>query len=400
MSPVLYSLYCWLLLLSSFQEKTESQEKTKQKHYHKVHSEAIVVDGHNDILMRVMAGERVDVLTSKGHSDLPRFRAGGVDAQVFSIWVPPEYDEKKEAWKYANNEIDSLDAIIVRNPDAIMYVRNGAELRQAVKQGKLAAIIGIEGGHAIENSAEKLVAFHRRGLRSFGLTWNNSTTWASSSKDESEGKKQKGLTDFGKSLVRFCDSLGILIDISHLGSESVKDVLATSRNPIIASHSACTSLRDHHRNLTDDQLRAIAKNGGVVMVNFYPSFIKSGIPKNSVALTAGLQKRMNALKGSDHMIPESKFRERLKIIREAKRKGLATIDDVIAHIEHVIRVAGIDHVGLGSDFDGIDHAPLGLGEVNELPNLTRAFLQKGYPPSDIEKILGLNFLRVFERVCR
>lgn len=410
-SPVTYSvlhrracllaLLCALIALpcaSGIAQKSETSDAGRD--YLRVHRDAIVVDGHNDVLMRVMAGDRIDARSGKGHSDLDRFLLSGQDAQVFSVWVPEKYGETAAASKYANTEIDSLLAILGRNPGKATLVRNAEEFGKAVREGRLAAIIGMEGAHPLCASRQNLIACYRRGLRSLGLTWNNSTSWASSARDESEGKGNPGLTRAGKSMIALLDSLGVLIDISHLGARAVADVLATTRNPVIASHSACAALRQHYRNLTDDQLRAIAKNGGVVMVNYFPVFIKPGVTSKTLDQSERYRKQLLALRNSRNEYTRSGLKKRAALIAEARKHGLATIDDVVAHIEHIIAVAGIEHVGLGSDFDGIDFAPVGLGDVTDLPMLTRALMDAGHSADDVRKILGGNFLRVFSAVCK
>ena len=362
-----------------------------------MHAEAVVVDGHNDLLSAVMRGQSMETRRARGHSDLPRFREGGLDVQLFSVWVAPAHIQRGDAYAWAVAEIDSLTAIAKRNREGFTIVRNSRELDAAVQSSKLAGIIALEGGHPVGSSTADILALYKRGLRVFGLTWNNSTAWAGSAKDEASGVRSTGLTEYGKSVVRLLDSLGVVIDISHLGPKSTEDVLRTTKHPVIASHSSCAALCAHPRNLTDAQLRSLAANDGVAMINYFPLYLKAQLPKGTAALCAQYEKKLSALRGSSS---DAALPARDRIVAEAATRGLPTILDVVEHIEHAIRTAGIDHVGLGSDFDGIAFLPVGLGDVTALPFLTRELLRRGYSEDDVRKLLGGNFLRVFARVCR
>ncbi|MAT38438.1 MAG: dipeptidase [Ectothiorhodospiraceae bacterium] len=370
--------------------------KAQETSFLKLHFDAIVADGHNDILMRIMDGFDAGERSEKGHSDLPRFIEGGLDIQLFSVWVPMRIHNAGKAFEYANAEIDALEKLLGAHPQAGMKVLDQTDLEQALSEGKLAAIVAIEGGHAAEGSLEKVRELYRRGVRMFGLTWNNSTPWSASSKDESAGRRA-GITPEGEKLIGLLDSLGVMIDVSHSGEQAFWDLLKLTKNPIVASHSACIQLRHHHRNLTNMQLRAFAKNGGIVMVNFFPGFIKSNMPKNKKALVSQYNARLAELRSGESL--ESSLKAWDAIVEEAAKKGLPTILDVADHIDHAVKFAGIDHVGLGSDFDGIPYPPIGLKDVTYLPMLTRELLKRGYSESDVRKILGENFVRVFTRVC-
>ncbi len=386
------SLLFYPLIAIFFVFTTQSHEALR------IHKEAIVVDGHNDLLMSVMQGENIEKRRDSGQSDLVRLREGGVDAQVFSIWVPPATTHERGYSGYADEEIDSLDAIIARNRDRVKKVTNIAELRECLRQGKLACLYGMEGGHPLENRMENLYHFFQRGIRYMGLTWNNSTSWATSARDEATGKKG-GLTSFGRKIVHAMDSLGMLIDISHLGPTAVREVLAETGNPVIASHSSCDFLAHHYRNLTDDQLRAIAGNGGVVMVNFFPRFIDSSVTKAEMRKLKRFASEWKTIAKKFANNPERRAKERRKFLATRYPQVHATLRRVVDHIDHVVLVAGIDHVGIGSDFDGISVAPLGLEDVTHLPELTAELLRRGYSETNIKKILGGNFIRVFSRVC-
>jgi membrane dipeptidase len=368
-----------------------------QEDFLTLHQSAIVVDGHNDVLGRVMSGGEMESWNTRGHSDLPRFRAGGLDVQVFSIWVPSR-EKGEAAWRFALAEIDSLHAIARRNPTTLEIVTNAAQLQRAVKTGKIAGIIGLEGGRCIDGKRGRILELYQRGLRSFGLTWNYSSDWATCSKDEASGKVKGGLSPKGKDFIRLLDSLGVLIDVSHLGERSFWDVINTSKHPILASHSACKALRNHHRNLTDAQLRAVAKSGGVVMINFFPGFIKAGLSQARIKSSKAMTEEHTQLK-KKHPARDAAYLKAVdKLIARAEAQKLATLRTLADHIDHAVRIAGIEHVGLGSDFDGIGFTPVGLADVTDLPLLTRELRRRGYSPTACRSILGENFHRIFSQI--
>ncbi|MDX9758310.1 MAG: dipeptidase [Bacteroidota bacterium] len=365
--------------------------------YRTLHTSALVVDGHNDILARVMKGVNIETRTRGGHSDLPRFRDGGVDVQLFSVWVPTKLRGEK-GWRYALAEIDSLRAIAARNPDRLAIATRAGDIERITAGGLLAGVLALEGATCVDGRRDRIIALYRRGLRSFGPTWNVSTSWASSSKDEAAGSVRAGLSANGKSFVRLLDSLGVLIDLSHSGERTFWDVAATSTHPLFASHSGCAAIRAHHRNLTDAQLRAIAKSDGVAMMTYVPSFLMSNLGTKRIARMREFEARATALKKRYPRRDAAFLKEYDALIAAATAEKLCTIDDVVAHILHAVRVAGAAHVGLGSDFDGIGLTPVGLHDVTDLPMLTRALLKKGVSEQDIRGILGANFLRVWNRV--
>ncbi|MFQ5798252.1 MAG: dipeptidase [Bacteroidota bacterium] len=367
--------------------------------YVRLHYDALVVDTHNDVLLRIMEGEDITGRTTSGHSDLVRFQEGGIDIQVFSVWIAPEYIPN--AYERANEEIDSLESVIRRASDEIGLARNAHEAETLVKQGKLAAVIGIEGGHHIENDLAKLDTLYRRGMRYMTLTWNNSTEWASSARDETqrpESLEHKGLTPFGRNIVQRMNELGIMVDISHVGEETFWDVLAATNKPVIASHSSCYALDPHFRNLKDEQLKAIAQNGGVVFINFYSKFLDSTYSRKEQAILAQNRMRLDSLKrtwkGDSHGFNVA----RSNLLRSELDKIRPPLSLLIDHIDHAVKLAGVDHVGLGSDFDGITSSPLGMDDVTHFPNITRELLKRGYSERDVRKILGENFMRVFREV--
>jgi membrane dipeptidase len=381
--------YTFLILLLSLPVAAP-----RAQDYLTLHRSALVVDGHNDILGRVMSGGSMERRETKGHSDLPRFREGGLDVQLFSVWVPTKR-KGDDAWRYALAEIDSLRSIAARNPARLRLVTAAADIERTVARNAIAGVIALEGALCVDGRHDRIIELYHRGLRSFGPTWNESTGWATCSKDESAGTVKGGLSGKGKSIIRLLDSLGVLIDLSHIGERSFWDVAATSTNPLFASHSGCKSLRAHHRNLTDEQLRAIAKSGGVVMINFFPGFLVSGLDNARMGV---YEQRAAALKKRHPKRGAAFLKEYDGLVAAAKKEGLCTIDDVVAHIDHAVRTAGAAHVGLGSDFDGINLTPIGLNDVTDLPMLTRALLKKGYSDDQIRGILGANFLRVWKAV--
>lgn len=364
--------------------------------YQKIHSKAIVVDTHNDILTKIIeTGVILDQdLTGKAHSDLIRLKKGGMDLQFFSVWSD---GNRINPFAYAMRQMDTLDAIVKRNPDKIVKVATVKEIYKAAKQHKIAAMFGIEGGHQIENDLKKLDTLYYRGARYITLTWNNSTNWATSAAYETSGKilSHIGLNDFGKEVVKHMNKLGMMIDVSHVGDQTFWDVINTTTKPIIASHSSVYNITPQRRNLKDDQIKAIAKNGGVIQINFYPLFIDSTAGKKFDDFLnlhmAENDSLMNA--GINDWVAGAILFSRYSKDLQYMRPPLSTL---IQHIEYVIKLVGVDYVGLGSDFDGIEFTPLGLDDVSKYPLITKALLEKGYSKKDVTKILGGNLLRVLK----
>ena len=367
--------------------------------YIRLHHGSLVVDTHNDVLLRIMEGEDITRRTMSGHSDLVRFVEGGVDIQAFAVWIAPEYIPN--AYERANEEIDSLESIIRRAPGKIGLARNASEAENLLKLGKLVALIGVEGGHHIENDLTKLDALHRRGMRYMTLTWNNSTEWATSARDETrrpESLKHIGLTPFGRRIVERMNQLGIMVDISHVGEQTFRDVLAITRKPVIASHSSCYALCPHFRNLKDEQLRAIARNGGVVSINFYSAFLDSSYSRKESAIFARNREQIDSLRRSWQGDSHGFHIARSRLVWSELDKIRPPLSLLIDHIDHAVKVAGVDHVGLGSDFDGITSSPSEMDDVTHFPNITRELLRRGYSEREVRKILGENFMRVFREV--
>lgn len=358
----------------------------------------ILADTHNDVLSGyVLDGHALDSdLSAIAHTDLERMRKGGVDIQMFSIFSNDRYG-KGRAFNRALQQIDSLDAVVKRNPDVMMEVNNMKQLKEALRKGKIASMKGVEGGHMIEESLEYLDSLYKRGARYLTLTWNNSVSWASSAADETSGKAvSPGLNDFGRQVVKRMNEMGMMIDISHVGEQTVKDVLEITTRPVIASHSSAYHICPHPRNLKDEQLKAIAKNGGVVFVNFYSGFLDSNYMRNKSAIQEKYRKQVDSLKQlnkTGYFIDEwlaKVYPEEFEAIRPP-------ISLLIDHIDHIVKIAGINHVGIGSDFDGIESAPKLLNGVQDYPNLIQALKERGYNNREINKITGKNFIRVFKR---
>jgi membrane dipeptidase len=347
----------------------------------RVYADAIVIDTHNDVPSKMIDdGYNADVrhtpgfAPTQGETDLPRLIESGLTGVFFSAYVDPEkwtFRSPDQSWKQVQVYLDTIHAFVNRHPNRLLFATTAADVRRAKSEGKVAILIGVEGGHTIENSIEHLRELHRRGVRYMTLTWNNGTDWAGAAAGLN-GTRSGGLTERGREIVREMNRLGILVDISHVSDSTFFDAVATSQYPVIASHSSARAINSHRRNMSDAQLRAVARNGGVVNVNFYSAFI------DPVFLA-----KADSLAGND------------AAIRALPRPTLATLLD---HFEHIIRVAGIDHVGLGSDFDGVGGLlPQGMDDVTRLPLIAQGLLDRGYSEADVRKVLGGNMLRVMER---
>ncbi|HEV7621777.1 MAG TPA: dipeptidase [Flavisolibacter sp.] len=367
--------------------------------YQKFHKDAIVIDTHNDVLSTVtMKGLNIDNdLTGKSHSDINRFKKGGIDIQVFSIFCDERFG-KDTAFKFANIEIDSLYSIVNRNRNKMMIVTDPKQLYQALKERKLGCMMGVEGGHMIEDQLENLDKLYLRGARYMTLTWNNSTSWASSASDETTDtfhNEKKGLNEFGKQVVKRMNQLGMMIDLSHVGEKTFWDAINTTTKPVIVSHSCVYNLCPVFRNLKDEQIKAVGKNGGVIHVNFYSGFIDSNYAGRKNVFLKRHSIETDSLKHSNLASYEIEEWISKKYAAEADslRPPLSILLD---HIDYIVKLIGVDHVGLGSDFDGIESAPQTLDDVTTYPFITKALFDRGYSRQDIKKILGENFIRIFE----
>ncbi len=372
-----------------------------------IHESAIVVDTHADTPQRFL-DDNFDVGNSDpkdiGHLSLDKARAGNLGAEFFSIWVDPETNRGHYA-KHTLQLIDSVYEQAARHPERMMMAFSVADIERTHKQKKLAALMGIEGGHSIENNLGVLRDFYRLGVRYMTLSWSNTNEWADSSgdMDKPEVQHHNGLTDFGKQVVLEMNRLGMMVDISHVADKTFWDAIAVSKAPVIASHSSARALCSAPRNMTDDMLRAVAKNGGVVDVNFFSGFddqsywdtSKAQEKERDAAVKAYLDTLRAEGKTPSYMDEERIQRQWIAKIPRPPFKVL------IDQIDHIAKVAGVDHVGLGSDFDGVSGAtPEGMDSAADLPKITQGLLDRGYSAEDIHKILGGNVLRVFAEVER
>jgi membrane dipeptidase len=372
-----------------------------------IHESALIVDTHADTPQRFL-DEGFDIASTDpkdiGHLSLDKARRGNLGAEFFSIWVEPETNQGQFA-RHTFDLIDSVYLQAARHPDHMMMAFSVADIERAHREHKLAALMGIEGGHSIENDIHLLRDYYRLGVRYMTLSWSNTNEWADSSGDIEDAKVQhhNGLTDFGKQVVLEMNRLGMMVDISHVADKTFWDTIATTKAPVIASHSSARALVDAPRNMTDDMLRAVAKNGGVVQVNFYNGFVDAEFRKAMEAQAkdqaAAIQKYTDQLKAEGKPVTYVEI-NRIECDWMAKipRPPLKSLID---HIDHIAKIAGIDHVGLGSDFDGVSGAtPQGIDSAADLPKITQSLLERGYSASDIHKILGGNLLRVFSQVER
>jgi len=375
-----------ILLFSSFHVFGQSSLK--------FHKKAIVVDTHGDILTdQIKSGIDIGVRQKGGNFDLVRAREGGLDVQVFSVW-----SDFTGGFALANRQIDSLDALISRHPDMIAKVRTAAELKAAVKQGKMAALFGVEGGHMIENKIENLDSLANRGMTYMTLTWNNSTPWSSSAYEETFKKdslKQIGLNDQGVEIIKRMNELGVIVDLSHVGETTFYDAIRVSSKPVMASHSSAYIFHGHQRNLKDDQIRAIAKTGGVIFVNFYSDFLDSTYRPKLVSFNARHKAELTELAAK----LGSRSKAEVEITRKYKQEIVdmqAPLSLLIDHIDHMVKLVGADHVGLGADYDGAESFPKGLEDVSKYPVITEELFKRGYSKQDVKKVLGGNFIRLLK----
>jgi len=395
-----------LLALAAF-----SQAQTVSPQARAVHDSALVIDTHADTPQRFL-DENFDIGSTDpndhGNISLDKAKAGNLGAEFFSIWVDPGTVSKDDFALHTLDLIDSVYEQAARHPDRMMMAFSVDDIERAHREHKLAALMGIEGGHSLENDIHVLRDYYRLGVRYMTLSWSNTNEFADSSGDINDPKvaHHNGLTEGGKQIVLEMNRLGMLVDISHVADKTFWDAIAVTKAPVIASHSSARALTNHPRNMTDDMLRAVAKNGGVVQVNFYNAFIDETYRKADEAQAkdrdAAVKAYMEKLK-SEGKTPSYLDAERIE--REwADKIPRPPLSSLIDHIDHIAKVAGVDHVGIGSDFDGVNGAtPQGIDSAADLPKITQALLDRGYSADDIRKILGGNFLRVFteaERVSR
>ncbi|MFC2083588.1 membrane dipeptidase [Bacteroidota bacterium] len=319
-----------------------------------IHSHSIVADLHNDILEKMIENPNYHLgdLHNYNHTDIPRLQTGGVDVQLIVVWVNP-YTHGNDSYNHAMEMVNIFNDELFVNKNTIGQACTKTEALSLIEEHKISFVMCVEGGHAIENDIGKLKSLHQAGMRYMTITWNNSLDWAVSAQDSRA--TTVGLTEFGKKVIRTMDTLGVIIDVSHTGAKTIEDIITVTKNPIIASHACVRSLKNHYRNLYDEQIISIANTGGIIGIVFYPPFLTN----------------------SDS----------------------ADINSVVDHIDYIVNLVGIDHAALGSDFDGVGTLADGLEDVSKFPDLTLELLRRGYSQSEVEKILGGNFMRVFEQVC-
>jgi len=353
----------------------------------RAYAQTIGIDSHIDTVQRVLI-DHADLTerSTKGHVDFPRLREGGVNAPFFALWVPVYY-KGSEAVRRTLDLRDAMQTIFETHPEQIALALTAADVERITKSGRIAAILTVEGGHQIADDLAVLRMYHRMGIRAMTLTHFRNNNWADSSTDQ---PAHNGLTDFGKEVVREMNRIGMMVDISHVSDKTFYDVLDVTKKPVIASHSSCRALSDVPRNMTDDMLRALGKNGGVVGINFGEGFLSpkdADLLKSAIASLGFAEPALTGKALDDYAAEEERKTMATKISN-------ATVDDAAEHVDHVVKIAGIDHVGIGSDFDGISAVPKGLEDISKMPALKAALRKKGYKEDDIRKIFGLNTLRV------
>ena len=368
-------------------------------HARKLHFSSIVLDTHDDTTQRFFIkdfdfGKR----GSEGHVDIPRMREGGMNAIFFSIWIdgrilgPP-------AVQKALDQMDAVHETVDRFSKDLEFARTAADVRRIRKQGKIAVLMGVEGGHMIGNDIRMVRIFAGLGVRYMTLSHFYNNEWADSSTDK---PKHNGLTDFGKEVVREMNRQGMLVDISHVGDKTFYDALATSKAPLIASHSSCRALCNHARNMSDDMIKALAAKGGVIQINYERSFIDQAYKDAYEKELGGVVPHMAEITGKCNNDEACISREMNRLTNQLTAEGKlphVSWQRIIDHIDHAVKLVGADHVGLGSDFDGAD-MPEGMDDCSRLPRITQALIEKGYSDRDIQKILGENTLRVLEQAER
>lgn len=364
-----------------------------------IHRRAIAIDMHADTPQRLL-DEQVDLSQrlTDGHFDSVRAREGGLDAQFFSIWVEPQLfgGGGRTAMKRADDQIAAVRALAERHPETWQFATTAADIRRITSDGKLAALAGLEGGYAIDEKLENVERYYNLGVRYMSPAWTESLSWAGSSGDDAG--RTRGLNDFGRGVVREMNRLGMMVDVSHVSDKTFWDIVNTSTKPVIATHSGCRAITNVPRNLTDDMIKGIAKTGGVVNVIFYPEHLEPGWSEKKKKVDAEIAAEVKRASDEEKGDVAHKKLARDRVRREefAKRLPAVAVSRLVDHIDHVVKLVGVDHVGIGSDFDGVQSTLSDLADIAQLPNLTRELLRRGYSENDIAKILGGNMLRVME----
>ena len=390
-----------LLVISSALSRVEAADSKQSESRGKIevtdrarqiHAEAILIDGHNDLPWRIRqlgssTFEKLDISEPQPelHTDIPRLRSGGVKAQFWSVYVPASTRRDGRSLATTLEQIAIVKAMMKRYPETFELAETVDDIKRICADGKIASMIGVEGGHSIENSLSVLRQLYEQGARYMTLTHSDTLDWADSATDD---ERHGGLTPFGEEVVREMNRLGMLVDLSHVSIPTMKQAIHTSRAPVIFSHSSARAIADHPRNVPDEVLRLTAKNGGVVMVNFYPGFV---VPAAAERSKQGLPfyRQLEAKYGEDR----EKIRAEMWNFYTRNPVPPGTLEIVLDHIEHIAKAAGVDHVGLGSDYDGIGSVPVGLEDVSTYPNITQGLLDRGFSEEDIKKMLGGNLLR-------
>jgi membrane dipeptidase len=373
----------------------------------KLHFKSVLVDTHNDVLSSgVLDGIDISGRVKEGHSDLVRWKEGGLDIQFFSIWTGDKARTKEGFYQDALQEIDSLKRLTARNPGRMVLATTMGDVKRGLKKEQLVSLIGVEGGHMIEDDMNKLVELAKMGMRYMTITWNNSTSWASSAMDETlhaDSLRHKGLNDFGKGVIRKMNELGVIVDLSHVGEQTFYDAIATTTKPVLLSHSSVWNLCPVFRNVKDDQIKAVAKNNGVICINFFSGFISRKWDEtqrsldNKDAKTKFLEEAgYQALSLTDTSVKAEADRKWRKYRSEKLDAARPTIAELVDHIDYIVKLVGDDYVGIGSDYDGVGSLPVGMDDVTTYPKITEELLRRGYSKSSIKKILGGNVLRVMK----
>jgi membrane dipeptidase len=397
---LLRALAAAVLALPVFVVNPAAQEPAISAHAKQLHERAIVIDSHDDTPQRMLFDKTFDIAArhKDGNIDVPRMREGGLDGLFFSIWVPSDVTGQP-AVKRALDLIDAVHKAVKAHPNDLMLATTAADVRRAVAEHKIAALMGMEGGHMINDDLGLLRKYAGLGVRYLTLTHFKNNNWADSSTDK---PAHNGLTPFGKDVVRELNTLGMMVDISHVADKTFYDALAITKAPVIASHSSVRAIANHPRNMTDDMIRALAKNGGVMMINYHAGFLSEEFRVASEKKNGTVDAAMAAMSKKCGGNEACTTMESERLDREAMANGTlpkVMWEKIVEHIDHAVKVGGVDHVGLGSDFDGAT-MPIGMEDASKLPKLTDALVKKGYSDADIEKILGGNILRVMEQVER
>jgi membrane dipeptidase len=407
-AALFYALLAFSLVCTNcrMMEKTEDQNRTPSPSAaandpRSIHTRAIAIDMHADTTQR-MVDEGLDISgrLDDGHLDSVRMKEGGLDAQFFSIWVEPQLygGGGASAVNRADDQIKAVRSLAEKHPETWALATTAADIRRVAGEGKLAALLGLEGGYAIDERLENVERYYKMGVRYMSPAWSVSTSWAGSSGDEVG--RTRGLNDFGREVIREMNRLGIMIDVSHVSDKTFWDIINNSEKPVIATHSACRAIANVPRNLDDEMLRALAQKGGVCCVVFYPEFLEPSWSEKKKRVDREIAGMVQQASDEETRSPAWKkiARDRIRLREYARRLPAVTVARIADHIDHIVRLVGIDAVGIGSDFDGIQAVPQDLSTVAELPRLTEELLRRGYKEEDIDKILGGNILRVMEEV--